>query len=806
MLPICPLIQRRVHAVPSTLLLFALVLLFFGVAPTPTTHAGGVLYVQPGGTGDGSSWMSAMDLAPALLAATAAGNNELWVATGTYTPTMQTDPTDARSATFTLKDGVAIYGGFAGLITETLATRDWVTNVVTLSGDLHDDDSGTVLMTSVLRSDNSYHVVTGATGATLDGVTISGGNANVPGSGICPGTSCGGGMTNNSSNPVLTNVIFSGNSAYVGGGMYNVMSNPLLTNVIFSGNTAGVSGAAGLGGGLSNNYQSNPALTNVIFSGNSATYGGGMDNNYQSNPVLTNVTFSGNSAYAGGGMFNNYQSNPQIRNSLLWGNYATTVGPAIHNNPSVFFSLPTISTSLVQGLLISGSWNSALGTDGGGNLDTDPQFVNPVAATSAPTTTGDYQLQWGSPAIDVGNNTVITTTTDLAGHPRMVRSRVDMGAYEANLPVVRITRAGPNPTNAATVSFTITFAKPVLSISDSDFTFTTTGGQRNTSLVSVTCPFTTTTWLITVTTTDLATGTLRLDLMPLGTFTNGEIYTIDRIAPTVLLSTSISEPTNVTPIPVTVTFSEDVTGFDQNDLAVGNATVGNFSVVSAAVYTFTLTPLADGVVTATLKANVATDAVGNGNRAATQLSRTYMNSVPRTRIYLAQINWSSASSQGPDLVVTEISTAGGQLTLIIANTGDTAVTLPFWVDLSIAPTRAPVQVNDTWNAVGPRGLSWGVTTPLVPGAHLALTVGDAFYRADYSVAGGPITAGTILYAHVDAVNTQTIYGGVLESHERLGLPYNNILGPVSAATTVRVPTITRTSAVFEAPVSVPLRR
>lgn len=442
-------------------------LLFFGVAPTPTTHAGGVLYVQPGGTGDGSSWMSAMDLAPALLAATAAGNNELWVATGTYTSTMQTDPTDARSATFTLTDGVAIYGGFAGLITETLATRDWVTNVVTLSGDLHDDDSGTVLMTNVLRSDNSYHVVTGATGATLDGVTISGGNANVPGSGICPGTSCGGGMTNNSSNPVRTNVIFSGNSAYVGGGIYNVMSNPLLTNVIFSGNAAGVSGAAGLGGGLSNNYQSNP--------------------------VVTNVTFSGNSAYAGGAMFNNYQSNPQIRNSLLWGNYATAVGPAIHNNPSVFVSLPTISTSLVQGLLINGSWNSALGTDGGGNLDSDPQFVNPVAATSAPTTTGDYQLQWGSPAIDGGNNTVITTTTDLAGHPRMVRSRVDMGAYEANLPVVRITRAGPNPTNAATVSFTITFAKPVLSIFDSDFTFTTTGGQRNTSLVSVTCPFTTTT-------------------------------------------------------------------------------------------------------------------------------------------------------------------------------------------------------------------------------------------------------------------------------------------------------------------------
>ena len=42
-------------------------------------------------------------------------NDQIWVAAGTYTPSARTDPDDRRSATFQLINGVAIYGGFAGL-------------------------------------------------------------------------------------------------------------------------------------------------------------------------------------------------------------------------------------------------------------------------------------------------------------------------------------------------------------------------------------------------------------------------------------------------------------------------------------------------------------------------------------------------------------------------------------------------------------------------------------------------------------------------------------------------------------------
>ena len=186
-------------------------------------------------------------------------------------------------------------------------------------------------------------------------------------------------------------------------------------------------------------------LTNVTISGNHATNGGGMYN-FDFSPVLTNVTISGNHATnEGGGMYN--YSLPQIRNSIIWGNTAGT-GDNVYNasnsnsnnknknNSNNISILPTFTCSLVQGG--SSGW-TAFGINNGNNIDDDPKFVSPVAASSAPTTAGDYRLQAGSPAIDAGNRSYFTggNTPDLSGiktgldgNSRIMGGSIDIGAYE----------------------------------------------------------------------------------------------------------------------------------------------------------------------------------------------------------------------------------------------------------------------------------------------------------------------------------------------------------------------------------------
>jgi hypothetical protein len=104
------------------------------------------------------------------------------------------------------------------------------------------------------------------------------------------------------------------------------------------------------GGGMYNASGSNPVVTNVTFSGNTVVgHGGGMYNE-SSSPTLTNVTFSGNSATGGGGILNQ-SSSPAIRNTIFWGNPATD-GTQVYN---VDASTPSLSDSVVQGGCPTGS-------------------------------------------------------------------------------------------------------------------------------------------------------------------------------------------------------------------------------------------------------------------------------------------------------------------------------------------------------------------------------------------------------------------------------------------------------------------
>ncbi|PHN02720.1 Ig-like domain-containing protein [Flavilitoribacter nigricans] len=93
------------------------------------------------------------------------------------------------------------------------------------------------------------------------------------------------------------------------------------------------------------------------------------------------------------------------------------------------------------------------------------------------------------------------------------------------------------------------------------------------------------------------------------------------VAPTVMITSSVNGPTTVSPIPVTITFSETVLGFELSDITVGNGVADNLQEVTAGlVWTADIIPDGEGIVTVDVAADVVVDAGGKGNNAALQFS------------------------------------------------------------------------------------------------------------------------------------------------------------------------------------------
>ncbi len=444
----------------------ALVLVAVVLAAGRPALAGGVVYVVPGGAGtkDGSSWANAKDLATALAAANS--GDELWVKAGTYKPDT-TGLTDPRKATFTLKTGVAVYGGFAGTET-TRAGRNPAANVTTLSGDLLGNDTPN---TPATLNDNAYHVVTAdsvdAT-AILDGFTITGGVASdtsrtffsLRGGGIVSngadatfrnliitGNSAeanGGGMVHYFGSPTLTNVTFSGNFADSGSGMYITGDTPHLTNVSFISNGSPV---ATYGGGLVISNGSSASLTNVTFKLNEAAYGGGLYVTTEGTPTLINASFINNQADYGAGLYSDSLGLVTLYNALFIGNFGSygagvasqgsqvnlvnatfngnsaDKGAAVYtdNNTNLTTTVPTLTSSILWGdgapstLITPTEIYNARGSAsvsysivqggyaGTGNLNADPKFISPVDPNTSNTTNANLRLGAGSAALDVGD-------------------------------------------------------------------------------------------------------------------------------------------------------------------------------------------------------------------------------------------------------------------------------------------------------------------------------------------------------------------------------------------------------------------
>jgi len=362
-----------------------------------------VRYVKSDATGanNGTSWTDAYTSFQSALTAVVSGD-QIWVAKGTYKPTTQVGGTGARYAAFQMKNGVSIYGGFAG--TETLVSQRTDFGVGGVNETILSGDIGTVGN----NSDNCYHVfnhpryeVTPLTSsAKLDGFTIRDGNANASVGGY---EVLGGGMFNNLSSPTIFNCNFISNrSENHGGGLYNISSSSLIVNCTFSENTSGY------GGGMKNE-DSNTTLYNCIFSSNQARGTGGGIDNYSCSPSIENCTFSKNYAYNnGGGISNRSGSNSVITNCIIYDNTGGGT-QGIYNSSSS----PTVTYSDVQGASVYA---------GTGNLLDDPRFAD--------VTNDDFRLTVTSPCVNSGRNSVNNSGWDIRGEDRIQNMTIDMGAYE----------------------------------------------------------------------------------------------------------------------------------------------------------------------------------------------------------------------------------------------------------------------------------------------------------------------------------------------------------------------------------------
>lgn len=398
-----------------------------------------IWYVNQNAAGiqTGSDWFNAFHHLQDALDAAEAGD-EIWVAQNTYRPDEDfSNPsgTNSRSASFALKNGVAIYGGFVGNEIN-LSDRNWRINLTVLSGDLLDNDGSNFAN----NTENSLHVVTSSGNdltAVLDGFTITAGHAE----GEYPNY-IGAGLYTSSGSATIRNCMFQENTAGSGGGLADWSSgSSLISECVFSNNQA-----SGGGGGVSLQH-SNPSLINCQFLNNDGTSGGGIFTlNNTNTPSISNCVFSGNQATGNGGAIYNSgvggspnPAPPKLQNNTFYANTALGNGGAIFNtnvNDAVidscifwdnsdasgdaetdqilFSGVPSINYSCLQ------NWTGALG--GTGNIGQYPAFINANGLDGLIGTEDDnLHLLPGSPCINTGNPSPALNDPD--------GSRNDMGAY-----------------------------------------------------------------------------------------------------------------------------------------------------------------------------------------------------------------------------------------------------------------------------------------------------------------------------------------------------------------------------------------
>ena len=222
---------------------------------------------------------------------------------------------------------------------------------------------------------------------------------------------------------------------------------------------------------------------------------------------------------------------------------------------------------------------------------------------------------------------------------------------------VAISRLDASPTNATTVRFAVTFAAPVTGLSASNFSVPVTVNVAGGFGAAISNISGSGTFYIVTVGTGLGAGTVGLNLvndtnLPPGLANVlpavGPAYTIDRVAPTVRISSPTAANlvgTTTSPLVFNITYSEPVTFLTPFSLAnVTNAGPGSSITGNGTTgLVLTIVPAAAGQVVVTVPANSVADAAGNPNGSA-QSYVIYYNSTTAAPVLTAPANGAATST------------------------------------------------------------------------------------------------------------------------------------------------------------------
>ncbi len=442
-----------------------------------------------------NTWETAtFDLQAAIDTAAFYNGGEIWVAGGTYLPTVchnpfidgTIPPFEERCRSFIPANGVTVIGGFSGT-ESTLEERP---------SDLFEEGNATILSGDIGvendDSDNSYHVVFFPLGtdntAVLKDLIITHGNSTASNTDYLPYSRRGGGLhiheggmienchirqntaevdgggaylfkgglikgcqiynntANNNGGGVMLNlggevqysVIYNNNAGQEtptlqgkGGGIFIESSTDLVGRIHHSVIVGNASvNKAGGVGFLNGGISANNLITNNIAGGN----GGGI--HIQGNGLVVNNTIVANQSDGGAGLF--ADQGGEIINTVIWGNqtpYESNLQfDRIDETTLVKYSAIEnfLAAPGITNLITLESTN-----EGSGN---HPHFVNPIDFIGLPQAVeleqalnADYHVGLNSALLDAGMPDVTGLpffTTDLDGDSRIIKELVEIGAYE----------------------------------------------------------------------------------------------------------------------------------------------------------------------------------------------------------------------------------------------------------------------------------------------------------------------------------------------------------------------------------------